>query len=133
MRWNGTDITGVPTFIYHDELITGPPGANLAPNPDGPGVLSCSTGIGALAINWHFVDRMINPASMGGNILLRIGTRMRTRTQVLQNENNPFPTGGRQDAFLNGLWSCTQNLYVGLYFRSSSEWNKICGYNSRQS
>ena len=115
MRWNGIDITRVPTLIYHDELIAGTPGASLNPDPDGPGVLSCSSTSGT-TIEWHFVDRMINPSSTG-NILLRVDTM---KSQVLQNINSPLAAGGRQDVFFNGLWSCTQGgtrLHVGLYNR----------------
>ena len=122
MRWNGTDITGVPTFIYHDELIAGTPGANLAPDPDGPGVLSCTSASGTTTVNWNSIDRAIDPTITTGNILLRIGTM---RSQLLQNAYNPFPTGGRQETLFNGLWSCMPlngaRLHVGLYFRSSSE------------
>ena len=123
MRWNGTDITRVPTFIYHDELIAGPPGASLASDPDGPGVLVCCSGSSETTINWNFVDRMVDPVTTTGNILLRIGTM---RSQVLQNENNRLPSGGRPEAFLNGLWSCTQGgtrLHVGLYNRFIRELN----------
>ena len=123
MRWNGTDITRVPTFIFHDELIAG--NATLPPDPDGPGVLSCSSASGTTTINWNFVDRIIIPAGTGSIILKNNGT---IKSQVLQNESRPLPTGGRPEAFLNGLWSCTQGgtrLHVGLYFRPSRELDKI--------
>ena len=124
MRWNGTDITGVPTFIYHDELIAGAPNTSLAPDPDGPGVLSCSSETiqTTTTINWHLtVDHMIDPENITGNFLLRLGSM---RSQVLQNEDSLFPTGGRSEYFFNGLWSCTQDgtrVHVGLYSRPSSE------------
>ena len=122
MRWNGTNITGVPTFIYHDELTAGTPNTNLAPDPDGPGVLSCSSDTiqTTAPINWHFVDRRIDPANTTRGFLLRLES---TRSQVLQDIVH-LQTGGRQEAFLNGLWSCTQDgarFHVGLYSRSSSE------------
>ena len=119
MRWNGTDITGIPTFIYHHELIAGLPDEDLLPDPDGPGVLSCSATFGT--ISWNFVDRMINPEQLIGNFKLRLG---RARSQVLQNANHRLEVGKRTEAFLNGLWSCEQGgtrLYVGVYARSSSE------------
>ena len=117
MNWNGTDITGVPTFIVQDELRTGAP---IGSHSDGPGVLSCRSKISGGTINWHYADRMIS-ASSNGNFIVRLGS---IRSQVLQNENNLLPTGGRPEAFLNGLWSCTQDgvrLHVGLYSRSPGE------------
>ena len=116
MRWNGVDITRVPTLIYHDELIAGLAGSSMDADPDGPGVLACSSASGTSTINWNFVDRMANPAGTG-NFILRIGTM---RSQLLQNVNSPLPAGGRPEALLNGLWSCTQGgtrLHVGLYNR----------------
>ena len=120
LRWNNTDITGIPTFIFHDELITGFPDTTLPSDSDGPGVLSCSSASGTTTIIWHYVDRQISVSAFG-NFILRRGTM---RSQLLQNANNRLPTGGRPEAFLNGLWSCEQGgtrLHVGLYGRFSSE------------
>ena len=59
MRWNGTDITGIPTLIYHDELLfsNGP-----ITDPFGPGRLICEIQEDT-PVTWEFVDGSTVPDS----------------------------------------------------------------------
>ena len=54
VTWNGTDITGRPTLIYHDEVVainySAPP---TIVNPNGLGGLICSSIDTVGPIAWH--------------------------------------------------------------------------------
>ena len=115
MRWNGTDITGVPTLIYHDELITSTD--DVITDPDGQGSLICYSTAGTVV--WVLVPTTAVPTKNTGNF-----------KQTKNNNSSQLTLGGvpltqqRTDAVTNGLWSCrastTQSLprlFVGLYGR----------------
>ena len=79
MTWNGTDITGVPTFIYHDELVTG---TTPISDPNGPGRLICRSS-SSIEIHWAFVRNGY-----------RVSTTGNTETVTLLNSNSLSLTSG---------------------------------------
>ena len=132
MTWNGTDITNIPTFIYHDELTD-----NLFfTDPNGPGSLVC-TSVGLRNVLWAYptddsnigilIDNSQNfvHSRLGGESLPPI------RSRLSRNPNNPITTP-RTDERANGLWRCSEQyvgsvLHVGIYARVPGEFS----YNNR--
>ncbi len=117
MRWNGTDITGIPTMIYHDELITSQDDAIA--DPDGSGSLICSF-VAWLDIDWFGVTDAAGDITTGngGNFKQRKERGPPSLSQLIQ--SNPV-SNPRGDDNTNGLWYCSISgmtpLYVGLYSR----------------
>ena len=115
MRWNGTNITGVPTFIYHDELATRTDGTI---SPDGPGSLICSIPAN-ISVTWSLVNDI--PVSF-------LATRSFHQIQKVETPSLSqlaLGSGGhpRSESFVNGLWFCRTSgarLYVGIYARSAT-------------
>ncbi len=127
MRWNGTDITGVPTFIYHDELLfqTG-----VLTDINAPGRLVCVFPT-ETTVTWERVD--------GSSI----SSSTRDRDEFFQRRQTSAPpsvsrltttqhfsrTTPLTDSRFNGLWTCRANavpadrLHVGLYARAEGEPN----------
>ncbi len=118
VRWNGTDITGIPTLIYHDELYTG---NGPITDPDGPGRLICNSslslplffwrsadgfGIGSLTPNFDQIKQIV--------VLTNMSRLSVTAPFVAPNFNERF----------NGLWECYSggfHVHVGIYARAGSE------------
>ena len=127
MRWNGSDITGIPTFIFHDELVDGldqlssPP---TTPEVDGPGRLVCRSETQA-TINWLLANGVPVTTSSNGNFVQR---RFSTGAPSYSRMGIGVPLDPifvRTDDVTNGLFSCNASgmttLYVGLYGRDASE------------
>ncbi len=114
MWWNGTDITGIPILIYHDELITSQDDAITDIN--GPGSLACRF-IAWLDINWFGVTDAAGNITTG-NFKQRKERGPPSLSQLIQSIPVPNPRG---DNSTNGLWYCSISgmtpLYVGLYGR----------------
>ena len=132
VTWNGTNITGRPTLIYHDEVIainyTAPPTLH---NPNSPGGLLCSSTVGPIA--WSAGD---GASSFDTNILKRI------IYQIIPNGNRTAQIvrdGRTQDIsnskFHNGLFTCRRNsdigtaVPVGFYQRGGMRSELIYVYN----
>ena len=115
MRWQGTDITGVPTLIYHDELIISTD--NVITNPDGQGSLICSS-VAQTTVSWMHVNGRTATTNSNGNFKQ---TRAAGPPSLSQLTLGGVPiTTTRTDAVTNGLWSCSASgtrLHVGLYGR----------------
>ena len=111
MRWNGTDITGIPTFIYHDELATSI--GNIT-DPNGQGSLICSS-VAQTTIVWKRVDEVnVNFHNKGS--FQQIGSPNLSQLAL----GNGFNSTPRIESFINGLWCCTTSgarLHVGIYTR----------------
>ena len=122
MTWNGTDITGVPTLIYHDELLS-----YNGPNnhPDAPGRLLCISRT-PRPIYWSYpTDASRIPLlDTSDNFFHRRGGSNPVLSRLSRNSENPITTP-RTDQRANGLWRCNENngptLYVGLYARVPGE------------
>ena len=118
MMWNGTDITRIPTFIYHDELLTGTGPISFFV----PGTLVCySTNM--IRIEWEFVENghYVSTSTTGENQnffqRITVGTIASfSRLSTLGSITTPST-----DPALNGLWRCGPDggptLHVGLYGR----------------
>ncbi len=117
MWWNGTDITEIPTLIYHDELITSQD--NAITNINGPGSLACRF-IAWLDINWFGVTDAAGDITTGndGNFKQRKERGPPSLSQLTQSVPVSTP---RWDDNTNGLWYCSISgmtpLYVGIYGR----------------
>ena len=126
MTWNGTDISDVPTFIYHDEL-TDKPGFNES------GTLLCISRVPS-GVFWSYADnRGIVLSDRSQNFLhLQSGNLSDPPIQarLSRNPSNPITTP-RTDRRANGLWRCFEHkgptyiigplFYVGLYARVPGE------------
>ena len=116
MRWNGTDITGVPTFIYHDELLLISKDSMIT-NPDENGSLICTI------TRWFVTGGKPVTTGFNGNFIQREVAGPPTLFQVALNSLHPITTP-RTNATTNGLWFCRTSvtrLYVGLYGRAQGE------------
>ena len=115
MRWQGRDITGVPTLIYHDELVTSTD--NVITDPDGQGSLICST-VAQTTVSWMSVPGSAIVTHSNGNFKQ---TRAAGPPSLSQLTLGALPfTTPRTDTAANGLWSCSAGgtrLCVGLYGR----------------
>ena len=116
MRWNGTDITNVPTVIFHEELLVSNYGDDVIPDPDGPGSLICSSETVA-NVTWLFPAAAI--ATVGvDSFRQRRETGPPTLAQLTRS-NYADRIGPRNDPHANGLWRCeaegVPTLDVGLY------------------
>ena len=120
MRWNGTVITGVPTFLYHDELLTS--SADTITDPDGQGSLICRSET-QTTVNWFTPINSPVATTDVGNFIQARATGPPSLSRVTL--NRPFEVFPRVDAVTNGLWSCTANgmptLSVGIYGRAQGE------------
>ena len=119
MRWNGTDITGVPTLIYHDELITSTD--NVITDPDGEGSLICSS-VAQTTVSWMSIRGSNATTQSNGNFKQTRAAGPPSLSQLTLG-SDPITTP-RTDTVSNGLWSCCANgahLYVGLYGRIASK------------
>ena len=120
MRWNGTDITGVPTFIYHDELLT--TNDSMITDPDGQGSLICRFEM-QTTVYWSVVHGDPVSNATNGNFIQTRATGPPSLSRVALNSIRPITTP-RTDDFTNGLWFCSANgmrLHVGLYGRAQGE------------
>ena len=121
MRWNGTDITGIPTLIYHDELTNY---YGSITDPNGPGRLICNTSFPLNEVNWLHPNRN-GAASLGwhGPFLQKKETGLLTNIIRLSNYNEPFIAPNINPMY-NGLWYCARyedRVHVGIYGRAGSE------------
>ena len=115
MRWNGTDITGVPTLIYHDELVTSTD--NVITDPDGQGSLICSS-VAQTTVSWVSVSGSTTVTHSNGNFKQTRAAGPPSLSQLTLG-GDPITTP-RTDVAANGLWSCSASgtqLHVGLYGR----------------
>ena len=119
MTWNGTDITGLPTLIYHDELITS---TGPITYPYGPGRLVCRLdNEEATQVQWFHANGNRVTTQTNGNF---IQTRSSGPPIISRLSMNIPISSPRTDSLTNGLWFCRANnktLYVGLYSRIPGE------------
>ena len=118
MRWNGTDITNVPTFIYQDELIRSRD--DIITDPDGPGSLICVSSAQTL-LDWFMVFGTINEFDNFQETYEQGPPSVSQLTQSI-----PIVDPPRRDADTNGLWRCeasngSPTLYVGIFGRFEGE------------
>ena len=117
MTWNGTDITGVPTFIYHDELFRG---TGPITDPDGPGRLICrSLTQTAQPVRWLDVSGSIvrDLHSQSSAFFQRRKTLSNVELSRLS-LSTTYTIMRRANT--SGLWICGppgMRVYVGLYAR----------------
>ena len=126
MTWNGTNITNIPTFIYHDELTD----EDISNKTDinGPGILVC-TSVALRDISWAHptYSSSIDLTDNTQNFLhSRLGSVSAPPIHSLlsRNPDNPIVTP-RTDEPANGLWRCSESsgpvLHVGIYARVPGE------------
>ena len=126
IRWNGTDITGIPTLIYHDELITSID--NLITDPNGAGSLICSS-VNETVLYWITTNNFnaLRPAYTSGYFKQTREHRGSAPPSLTQlSLCLPLPDPPLMSSDLNGLWSCRdfaipgENLgpHVGVYSRA---------------
>ena len=120
--WNGTNITGVPTFIYHDELINRSSFNNVS---DGPGRLICRSETLRL-VRWLYVNgNIVQPAP---NLNLYFDQTMENTSDASLSQLSLSSTfSQRKSSTTSGLWLCgpsqmrlcgfQMRLYVGLFAR----------------
>ena len=123
VTWNGTDITGRPTLIYHDEVVSinysSPP---TIVNPNGLGGLICSSIDTVGPIAWHPGD--------GSTVIFDYNIRERIIYQIIPSGNltAQIVRDGRshdipRTSYHNGLFTCRWNgdiltaVPVGFYQR----------------
>ncbi len=115
MRWQGRDITGVPTLIYHDQLVSSID--NVITDPDGQGSLICSS-VAQTSVSWMTAFNTAVATNSNGNFKQ---TRAAGPPSLSQLTLGGAPiTTPRTDTATNGLWSCSASgtqLHVGLYGR----------------
>ena len=122
VTWRGSNITGIPTLIYHDEVQTvwysSPPTLH---NPNGPHGLLCNSTVGH--VSWWAGDGTLLDTNVGWRIIYQIipGGNLTAqivrdgRTQDLSNSNHH-----------NGLFTCRRNgdistaVPVGFYQRGDA-------------
>ncbi len=115
MWWNGTEITGIPTLIYHDELVIS---TSIVTDPNGPGHLICRSETQEV-VDWLDVhDNSVTTETSGNFFQQRMTTTGLALSRLSQ--NIPFSLPIVRDVRTSGLWACgTSNSlqYVGLYAR----------------
>ena len=111
MRWNGVNITGIPTFIYHDELGSG----NIS-DLDRQGSLICSSAANS-SVFWQRVDEVnVNFHNRGSFQQIERPSFSQLALGLAFTAATP-----RTESFVNGLWPCTGSgarLHVGIYARA---------------
>ena len=117
MRWNGTDITGQLTFIYHDELIIS--GDDIITNRNGPGSLICSSETQTTVL-WHFTDgRIFNAVDNFKQTAEPGPPSVSQLTQFIVSANVSL------DPATNGMWYCSTTeglrLHVAIYGRVAGQ------------
>ena len=126
MTWNGTDISDVPTLIYHDELTD-------KPGFDGSGTLLC-TSRRSLSVSWSYPDNIEIGLSDSSQSFLHLQSGNLgdppIRARLSRNPSNPITTP-RTDRRANGLWRCFQHkgpkyslgspIHVAIYARVPGE------------
>ena len=133
VTWNGINITGRPTLIYHDEVIainyTTPPTLH---NPNGPGGLLCSSANGSIA--WW-------PGNGSITAIFDMNREKRIIYQIIPNGNlmaqivrDGRPANLSNSNYHNGLFTCrwerdiTTAVPVGFYQRGECDSLRIkCG------
>ena len=127
--WRGSNITGIPTLIYHDEVETviySPP--PTLSNPTGPGGLLCSSTVGPIA--WHPGNGAMTQfdTNIGSRVLYQIIPNGNLMAQIVRDGRTLDLSNSD---FHNGLFTCRRNgdistaVPVGFYQRGGE---LICVY-----
>ena len=123
VTWNGTNITGRPTLIYHDEVtaIYYRPPPTLR-NPNGPGGLLCNSTVGPIA--WWPGNGLTNPpfdTNVPGILIYQIIPSGNLAAQIVNDGRNVDVS---RSPYHNGLFTCRRDgnistaVPVGFYARS---------------
>ena len=125
MFWNGTNITTIPTFIYHDELTDS---HSAFTDPFAPGHLVCRSAT-PLLMHW---SRSADESRLSDQefslpfIHTRRGREIHRPpiySRLSQNPDSPITISNpATESEWNGLWRCNEFdrpeiLYVALYAR----------------
>ncbi len=116
IRWNGADITGIPTLIYHDELITNANNILSDDVVDGPGSLICRSEVMVAEIIWERADSIILFPLSSNFVFAQVNTTGPPSLSQLsiRATDNERPN--------NGLWQCMgtamPTVHVGVYSRA---------------
>ena len=115
MLWNGTNITGVPTLIYHDELYPN----DREYDPNGPGSLTCR--VEGPLVRWFMTD-----GNFPGNdfTTIRRNTQNLSWARLARVPSLLTAVEAAENPIYNGLMICRDNsdtrnthYHVGLYAR----------------
>ena len=132
VTWNGIDITGRPTLIYHNEVTAiyyrAPP---TLVDPNGPRGLLCNSTVGPIA--WwpgNGLNRLFD-TNINNRFIYQIIPSGNLMAQIVNDGRNVDVS---ESSYHNGLFTCRRDgnistaVPVGFYARSEL-YNKLISYN----